>query len=87
MTATRCPDDTTMRAFGLGELRAEELERLAGHVPSCAACVNALDGIDDQSDGLVARLPGISETEPADRLRVPDDGGRAPMPARRRSSP
>jgi hypothetical protein len=42
---TSCPDRHVLEQFVLGCLAPEEVERLAGHVEQCAACIASLNAV------------------------------------------
>lgn len=51
-----CPNHDELRAFCLGDLASQELERVAHHVVECADCDAALRILDEHCDGLVTEL-------------------------------
>ena len=58
-----CPTADTLQRFLLGQFPSAEVERLAGHVESCARCVAALQAL-HPPDGLLQAL----ETPPAEAI-------------------
>ncbi len=68
MRVTNCPDDRTLRAFVIGDLGGEELERVAGHIANCRQCESALDSHDGVGDDLVEHLRKMT---PASALVCP----------------
>ena len=51
-----CPSQGKLRQFALGDLPGTEIETIAHHVESCAACEAALAGFDGADDALTTRL-------------------------------
>jgi serine/threonine protein kinase len=69
MSTASCPETAELKAFALGDLARDALERLAGHVEHCADCNAALDALDSQPDPLVTRLLDLPQTPtPADGM-------------------
>src|SRR5262245_27614598 len=51
-----CPSCQDLSAFHVGNLTADTLEAIAGHVGECESCQFVLDGLDDAPDALVSGL-------------------------------
>jgi hypothetical protein len=84
---TGCPSGQDLSAFHVGNLPAETLEVIAGHVGGCESCQFALDGLDDTPDALVSQLrtPGPGDGPSAAECGrvvalVEDLGGRGTDP-------
>lgn len=56
MNATACPPRTSWLEFLSGDLPADELERLALHLESCASCLAALESCEPVEQGLSAEI-------------------------------
>ncbi|MHC4991477.1 MAG: protein kinase domain-containing protein, partial [Planctomycetota bacterium] len=68
-----CPDPATLKAFSIGDLRSEELERIASHVVECDQCEATLDSYDDDDDGLLSNVRRLSDVRTRRAPRVPRD--------------
>ena len=55
-----CPTPETLAAFARGDLVAEELAAVAGHVGGCDACCRALRLVPDDSLAGLARAAAVS---------------------------
>src|SRR5690349_13742795 len=66
----RCPSPAELRAFAVGDLGAEDCDRIAGHLLDCEPCDRALWSLDGMTDGLLKSLHGLS----------PDVQPSAPLP-------
>jgi eukaryotic-like serine/threonine-protein kinase len=64
----RCPSPEELRAFAVGDLRNEDIDRIAGHVVDCGPCDQVLQSLDGVMDGLLQRLngfnPGVAVSAP-----------------------
>ncbi len=82
-SGTGCPNGRDLSAFHVGNLPADTLEAIAGHVGECESCQFVLDGLDDAPDPLVSGLRAPEPPEPLSELEsrrlaalVEDLGGR-----------
>jgi serine/threonine protein kinase len=66
-----CPDEPTLRAFAIGDLDGDALDRVASHVASCRTCESALDFLEAHADGLVDHLRGLSTASTTREPAVP----------------
>jgi serine/threonine protein kinase len=64
-SGTGCPSCQDLSAFHVGNLPADTLEVIAGHVGECESCQFVLDGLDDAPDALVS---GLRAPEPPEAL-------------------
>ncbi len=60
MPVAVCPKPETLAAFARGDLAAEELAGVAGHVGGCEACCRALQLVPDDSLAGLARAAAVS---------------------------
>jgi hypothetical protein len=72
-----CPSEDSLRAFAIGDLSGDSLERLATHVAACETCESALAAFDDLEDGLISELSRISGQTSSCPASVDLDPGRA----------
>jgi serine/threonine protein kinase len=56
MKPRTCPEQSLLAEFAVGSLSARQLERIADHVESCAACETALQEYDHVADPLLSEL-------------------------------
>ena len=62
-----CPSPAELRAFAVGDLRDDEIDRIASHVLRCGPCDRALWSLDGTWQQILARLrAGSDEAEGAD---------------------
>src|SRR5262245_15250467 len=76
----RCPSPEELRAFAVGDLGDADVDRIAGHVLSCAPCDHALRSLDGMTDGLLRSLEGLAGARPPlpeTLLRVAQSAGRS----------
>src|SRR4051812_1631110 len=59
-----CPTPAELRAFAVGDLGDEEIDRIAGHVLACEPCERTLRSLDGMTDGLLQSLNGFSPDAP-----------------------
>ena len=71
MKPTPCPDQAALRGFVVGDLSADQLERVARHLEACPSCASALEALDALDDGLVRDLRGIDPVPGNGRADVP----------------
>jgi hypothetical protein len=69
-----CPTADELFAFAVGRLSGDACDTIASHIEGCAACLAALQELNDQADPLLAEL---RQPLPAE-LFTPHDGG--PLP-------
>lgn len=55
----RCPSQAELRAFALGDLGDEDVDRIADHILRCEPCDQALWSLDGLTDGLTRSLGGL----------------------------
>src|SRR3954454_17451351 len=59
-----CPSPAELRAFAVGDLGDEDVDRIGGHVLGCEPCERALSSLDATADGLVRNLSGLDPDVP-----------------------
>src|SRR5262245_15322052 len=83
-TPPPCPSPAELRAFAVGDLGAEDIDRIAGHVLRCEPCDRALWSLDGTTDWLVRSLTGLTadgqsaEPLPGPLLQLARSGWRSP---------
>ncbi len=61
--STTCPELADLRAFALGDLSDDQLERLAGHIDACESCGELVDECSRKLDaGLLHELRGLQHS-------------------------
>jgi hypothetical protein len=58
-TLSPCPSASQLRAFAVGHLGDEDIDRIAAHVLNCERCGSALRSLDGLADGLLRSLGGL----------------------------
>src|SRR5947208_2437864 len=67
-----CPRDTELKAFVIGDLPTASLDRIAGHVDTCAQCRDVLHHFDAHHDELVAALSQTAHADAMEAEPVPE---------------
>src|SRR5437899_12686085 len=84
MNPPPCPSPAELRAFAVGDLRDEDVDRIGGHVLGCEPCERTLSSLDATADGLLRRLSGLGPDAqplaplPEALLRLARDAWRSP---------
>ena len=70
---TNCLSQEELRAFAVGALSGDILEKVAQHVEGCPACDASLESMDDYADGFVDVVSRLTRQRSAVDLTVPKE--------------